>query len=291
MEIVSLDKLIFLCALIGAAILLHWAASWITPKVVRLLGRYSDQFEEDEKVYALRRLETFVGIGASLVKLLIVVGTIYLAWRTLLPETAGAALLGASAFIAIIAGSILGPLLRDITAGTLMIAEHWYHVGDHITIEPYSLSGVVEQLTPRATKLRALSGEAILVHNQHIIGVRVIRRGVRTIALDIFVNNLEAGQEVLANAIQALPTGPTMVARQLTVGEVEQLADKLWRITATAQTTPGREWLLEDFAIKAILKYDAERPDGPVIMHGPIASYSDALAERRFRRMVRTKAN
>jgi hypothetical protein len=196
-----------------------------------------------------------------------------------LPRYAPLALLGASAVMAIVAWGIIGPLLRDVAFGSMMIAEGWYNVGDHIVVEPFmNVSGVVERLTPRSTMLRSLSGEVIWLHNQHIQGARVASRGVRTMALDVFVNDLEAGKRAIDQATRALPTGPTMLARQLEIDDSEKLGDGLWRITAVGQTTPGREWLIEDFALKAINKYG-----GSSIVHGPIARYADAKAERRFR--------
>ena len=260
------------------------------PRLGRLLGRYSDNLESHERVLQVLRLETFLGIWFAVGRALIICVALYLIWRQVMPTTAPIALVGASAFFAIVAGSTLGPLLRDITSGTLMIAERWYHVGDHIKVEPFDgAAGVVEVLTPRSTKLRSLNGDAIWVHNQHIQGVRVTARGIRTISLDVFVTNLEQGKKLIEKTTLALPEGPMMLARQLAISQTEKLGDDLWRIIAVGQTMPGREWLIEDFAVKAILKYDALSPSGPVILHGPIATYTDAAAERRFRRTVRAK--
>jgi small conductance mechanosensitive channel len=211
-------------------------------------------------------------------------------WRILMPQTAPIALIGASAFFAILAGNTLGTLLKDVTAGSMMIAERWYNVGDYVYIEPFGSSGIVEQLTPRATKLRSLNGEAIWLHNQHIQGARVTSRGVRTMALDVFVTDVQAGERAIEQAIRTIPTGPTMVAGQLKISEKEELGEGLWRITAVGQAMPGREWLIEDFAVKAINKYDGLRDGEPVIVHGPIARHADATAERRFRRAVSARA-
>jgi hypothetical protein len=246
----------------------------------------SDRAATTDKVLQIRRAETLLSIGAALVRALCGGIVVYLAWRTVMPETAPIALIGASAFFAIVAGSTIGLLLRDVTFGAMMIAERWYNVGDHIVVEPFmNVSGVVEQMTPRSTKLRSLSGEIIWLHNQHIQAARVTSRGVRTIALDVFVTDLDEGKKAIRKAIRTLPTGPTMLARQLEIDESEKLGDELWRISAVGQTTLGREWLIEDFAIKAISKYGAKS-----IVHGPIAHYADAAAERRFRRTIRARA-
>lgn len=81
-------------------------------------------------------------------------------------------------------------MLRDLTAGTAMIAEQWFNVGDYIRVEPFiDVGGVVERATLRSTKLRSLNGEIIWLHNQHIHGIKVTPRGIRTMAVDIFVND------------------------------------------------------------------------------------------------------
>jgi len=263
----------------------------IVPQLARALAVLTDNADSTDRVFAIRRLDTLLSMGAAVVRAVLVSSVLYIAWRLIMPSTAPIALLGASAFFAIVAGNTIGMLLRDITYGTMMIAERWYNVGDHITIEPFlGVSGVVEQLTPRSTKLRSLTGETIWVHNQHIQGARVTSRNLRTIALDIFVKDLEAGKAAIEQAIRTLPVGPTMLAKQLKISEVEQLGDSLWRITAIGQTTPGREWLIEDFAIKAISKYDGLAEGVPSIVHGPIARYADVVAERRFRRSIRARA-
>ena len=280
--------------IIVSGILCLWVANMlldvVVPRLARVVTNLSDQTESVDRVWQLRRLETFLGIGAAMVRAIGVCIVFYEAWRLITPSTAPIALIGASAFLAIVAGSTVGPLLRDVTFGTMMIAERWYNVGDHIIVEPFlGVSGVVERLTPRSTKLRSLTGEAIWLHNQHIQAARVTSRGVRTMAIEVFVNDLQAGKNVIERAIQTLPTGPTMLARQVRITETEQLSSELWRITAVGQAVPGREWLIEDFAMKAILKVDGERGE-KTIVYGPIARYADDTAERRFKRAVRARA-
>jgi hypothetical protein len=281
----TINATVIITAAVGAAYLIHRLLDAAMPYVGRLAAKMADK-TPGEKVWRVRRMETFVGIGAAMIRVLMLGVLVYLAWRLLLPRYAPLALLGASAVMAIVAGNVVGPLLRDVTFGSMMIAEGWYNVGDHIVVEPFlGVSGVVEKLTPRSTKLRSLSGEVIWLHNQHIQGARVTSRAVRTVALDVFVTDLEQGKRAIEQATRTLPTGPTMLARQLEIDDSEQMGDSLWRITAVGQTTPGREWLIEDFALKAINKYGSE-----TIVHGPIARYTDAKAERRFRQSIRARA-
>lgn len=235
-----------------------------------------------------RRTETLLNVVAAVGRTVVLFVCLYIAWRITSPHASTpVALIGAGTFFIVIGGVTVGPLLRDITNGILMILEGWYNVGDHITIDPFlQLSGIVERLNLRSTKLRSLNGEVIWVHNQHIQAVRVTPRGLRTISVDTFVNDPERGRKLLERTFAELPVGPAMIVSPLVIVEAEEHGG-VWRITATGQTTPGREWLIEDFAVNAV-KQANERGRSPVIVYGPIVRYTDAAAEQRFKRSMRT---
>jgi small-conductance mechanosensitive channel len=75
--------------------------------------------------------------------------------------------------VVVVAGQTIGIILRDLTAGSVMITEGWYKIGDFIKIEPFmEVAGVVERFTLRSTRLRALNGEIIWVHNQNITTIK-----------------------------------------------------------------------------------------------------------------------
>jgi hypothetical protein len=278
-----------------AGLLLAVVINKLLEPVLRLLltatSRRTDTATSDTRFAQLRRIETFVSIGMAMGRTVIFAGSLGLAWSVANPASAPFAVIGASTVFVVLAGATIAPLLRDITYGSVMTAERWFNVGDHVTVDPFwELSGVVEQITLRSTKLRSLTGEVIWVHNQHIQAVRVTPRAVRTIALDVFVNNLEIGKQIVSAALNTLPSGPTMVTRKMAIAESEKVGDKLWRITAVGQTALGREWLIEGFAVNAIKKEDDLDGGESTIVHGPIVRFMDATAEKRFRRSARSLA-
>ena len=107
--------------------------------------------------------------------------------------SAGASVLGISLLIAIV-GFAAQSVLRDIIAGTMVVAERWFDVGDAITIEPWAMSGIVEAINLRSVKLRGLDGATIRIHNQHMYGVRVARHGIKQFVLEIYVTDAAQGQ-------------------------------------------------------------------------------------------------
>lgn len=235
-----------------------------------------------ERLIHTRRAETLISIAAAISRVIVIGVCIYISWRYANPTSAPLAVIGAGTFFAVLGAATVGPLLRDLTSGVLMITEKWYNVGDHVVIDPFNnLSGIVEKVNLRSTRVRSLNGEIIWVHNQNIQAVRVTPHGVRTISVDTFVSDLEKGRKLIGRVINTMPTGPTMIATPLVIKEEEQHGG-LWRITAVGQTAPGREWLIESFAVDAITEAD-KKSKTPVVVHGPIVRFTDAVAEKRFR--------
>jgi small-conductance mechanosensitive channel len=110
------------------------------------------------------------------------------------------AIAGAS-FALILAGFATQRLLVDIIAGLTMFAERWFSVGDTVTLlVGAELQGVVEDVTLRRTRLRALSGEVIQVHNSQIQAVSVLPRGVKELAIEVFVAKREPGETSSASS-------------------------------------------------------------------------------------------
>lgn len=278
-------------ALVAALILAYVINRFLTLLLNMVASRIAAKGSHDtpaERLLNTRRAETLLNVAGAVARVIVVGLSLYVMWRLANPTTAPIAIIGAGTFFIVLGAATLGPLLRDVTSGVLMIAEKWYNVGDHIVIDPFwELSGVVEKVNLRSTKLRSLTGEVIWVHNQHIQGVRVTPRGVRTISVDTFVSDLEKGRRLIGKVINAMPTGPTMIATPLTIKEEEQHGG-VWRITVAGQTAPGREWLIEDFTVKALIRSD-EKSKSPVIVHGPIVRYTDALAELSFRHSMNSE--
>jgi small conductance mechanosensitive channel len=267
------------------ALLLAYAVNKILKFVLNLLARFiAERSEEDtaaERLLHTKRAETLLSVAGAVARVMVLGFSLYLMWRVANPTTAPVAIIGAGTFFLVLGAATVGPLLRDLTNGILMIAEKWYNVGDHIKVDPFwEMSGIVEKVNLRSTKLRTLSGEVVWIHNQHIQAVRVTTRGLRTMSVDTFVSDLEKGRKLIGRVINTMPTGPTMIATALVIKEEEQHGG-VWRITAVGQTTPGREWLIEDFAVRAIEEADKESKQ-PIIVHGPIVRYSDTLAEKLF---------
>lgn len=282
--------------LAGSIIISYFASKYLALAIIKLAQQVSmrtDAETNEEKHIRLRQIETYLSVSVAAVRAVVVAVVAYLAWRMLSPiSNSGVAAIGASAVFVVFAGQSLGMLLRDVTAGATMIIEQWFNVGDYIKVEPFiDVTGVVERFTLRSTKVRSLSGEVIWIHNQHIQSVHVTPRGVRTMAVDVFVNDRIKGEKKLKALVKTVPTGAMMLAEPLKITSVEPWADDIWRITTVGTTAPGREWLIEKFFVNAIKQVDqhVQKESERIFMYEPIARFADPIADKKFKRAIRAR--
>jgi hypothetical protein len=289
-----------LLILIASLAISYWLSKFIARFIIVIAQKVavrSDNESDAAKALRLRQVETYLGVIVAAIRVVVVAVVAYVCWRILSPYESsqfggsGAAAIGASAVFIVIAGQTLGPILRDVTSGATMIIEQWFTVGDYIKVEPFwNVTGVVERLTLRSTKIRSLSGEVIWIHNQKIDAVHVTPNGVRTIAVDVLVNNKEEGEELIKRTISKLPTGHMTVAGKLKVVDTLKYTDELWMVTVQGKTVPGREWLIENYFVTQLQKENGRMQKKNRVLEGdPIVRYADPDTERKFRRAVRVQ--
>ncbi len=289
-----------LLILIASLLISYWLSRFVAQFIVFIAQKVavrSDNESDITKSIRLRQVETYLGVAVAIVRVVIVAVVAYIAWRILSPVESqaiggsGAAAIGASAVFIVVASQTIGPLLRDITAGATIIIEQWFKVGDYIKVESFwNVTGVVERLTLRSTKLRSLSGEVVWIHNQKIDAVHVTPNGVRTLAVDVLVNDKEIGEKLVRNVIGRLPTGPMMIAERLRIVETAKWSDELWMMTVQGKTVPGREWLIENYFVSELQKENSRvQKKNRAMVSDPIVRYADPVTERRFRRAVRVQ--
>lgn len=278
--------IILIIAIIVAYLLSNLVAKAIV-KIGQMISVRAENEASESRIFRLRQVETYLSITVAAVRMFVVLIIAYFTWTILSPASSPSiAAIGASAIFVVIAGSTINPLLRDITAGATMIIEGWFRVGDYVMLDPFpELSGVVERITLRSTQIRTIKGEVVWVHNQFIQGARVTPRGLRTMAIDIFVNNQEKGRDLVNRVIEALPHNPLTIVNKMGIKSEEQWGEKLWVMTVIGQTPPGREWLMEEYFVDAINELDEEQKT-QVLARKPLVRYADPAANRSFRRAV-----
>src|SRR3954469_3336207 len=245
-----------------------------------LLARRSD--DEAALLYRARQRETVTTLARTTVSyvaygLALVLAIVAVSGTRRIETIAGAS------FVAVILAFAVQRFLVDIVAGGLMVFERWFAVGDLVSVEPWNLLGVVEEISLRSIKLRSVQGEVIRVSNSQVLAVRVIPRGVRQVEIELYVSDLDAGRRLIERLARVLPVGPTHFIRPPVVTETQELDEGLNRITASAAVAPGREWLAEEL----LPKLAHERDRDHVIVHGPVVTPVDETAETRYARAAR----
>ena len=264
---------------------LAFAAAWIVARSgarigAWILNRQERRLENDDStsvIAGLKRRETALSLIQTTIRYLAYLA----ATLVLLSQLSGGTfttVAGASVLVVLI-GFAGQRFLTDILTGVFMLFEGWYSVGDTIVLEPWGVSGVVEEFSLRSTRLRALSGDVVSVHNSQIQAARRIPRGSREVQIEVYVNDEAAGRELFQDIVRLVPVGPTNFVQPPWIRDVHVIDTGLVRISAGAFVPPGREWLAGDL-IQSLLH---ERGDGLVI-HGPVVTEVDAAATARFQR-------
>jgi moderate conductance mechanosensitive channel len=269
-------------ALFAAAWLLARASGRLARALVRWHDRRSATTDSAEtgRIVSLKRRETIVAVVRNAIAIAGFVTATVLALAQLIGGVGRVSAFAGASFLLVLVGFAAQRVLADFIAGLAMVSEGWYSVGDTIAVSGHNLEGVVEDVSLRRTRLRTVDGELVNVHNSQIPAVRVLPRGVKELAVEVFVTDGRQGQETLDAVVSALPEGPTTFTRRPRVEEVEELADDLVRIRMRASVVPGREWLVDAFFADLLR---ARASDG-LIAHGPVAFALDERAARSFAR-------
>jgi moderate conductance mechanosensitive channel len=279
--------------LLGLLILSYWLSGFLAKLFVLIARRVavrSDVVNDQDKKLQLRRIETYLSVSIAAIRAITVGVVAFYAWQVFSESaTFTTAAIGASAFFIVLAGGTLGMILRDITAGSAMIIERWFNVGDFVRVEPFlDVTGVVERITLRSTKLRSLNGEVIWIHNQHMQSVKVTQSGLRTIAIDVFANNEQVAKALIQKAIDTIPVGTMTATEHPSIERSEKWGERLWMFTIVGKTPPGREWIMETYFVESLKELDAKRKGIKTFVRPPLVRYADPAAERSFKRAVKT---
>lgn len=275
---------------ITALFALAFIVSRVSAAVARRLLAWHDRRHAESELEAtgiadLKRRETLVSVIRTGIGYAAFAAAFFLSVAQLTGGVDRLAALAGASFLLIVSGFAAQRILVDIIAGLAMFAERWYSVGDTVVIvAAHELQGVVEDVSLRRTKLRALNGEVIQVHNSQILAVRVLPHGVKELAIEIFVSKRHEAEELIEDVSKLLPEGPTTFVRRPWIAAVDEMSPVLARIRVHATVAPGREWLAESFFVD-LLK---ERGGEGLIVHGPVTLAVDERAARSFARASAT---
>lgn len=269
-------------------IVLLIVAAWLAAKIAsRIAFRLVERGERAHGRSLARRKEreTAISIVQTSTRYAVWAVALVLAFVVAFGQTGTQALIGAS-FLAIVIGFAVQRFLIDLLAGVVMFFEGWFRIGDAIRIEPWNVEGIVEEVSLRAVVVRGAGGEIQRVHNSQVLAVKLYPRGYREAEIELVVRDVTEARTRIEGIIPLLPVEPTRFVRTPELVECTELVGGLANVRLRAAVVPGREWLAQEL-LPSLLK---EVLGEELLVHGPVVSFVDEVAQRRFGRLAAVAA-
>jgi len=261
-------------ALLG--LLVYRALTHGVPRVLRWRRRRREELLDAEAVARIKRQDTAITLIRNALRYVVftvvALFIISIFIRNPLPATAGATILAA------VLGFGAQSFLRDVIAGFSIIFEGQYSVGDFIEVSPpQGVSGIVEELGLRMTKIRALSGEIHYVPNGMIQGITNYVSGQQRFTVEVQLTDPEAVDRVigaLGEASNLYLSPPRLAGREENEGRI--------RLRILAGVLPSMAWLVEENLTERIKAAAGEE----ALAADPLIYKVDQASLKRIRSLI-----
>ncbi len=162
-DFVSYPATQIIIILIAAFILHHFASILVRNFVHRLLIRH----DFETKIDRMKQEDTLKTVFQAV--LVVIIWTIAAGWILSVLHVNLAQVAAGAGFLGIVIGIGAQTTIRDYLAGIFILMENQYRIGDIITLAGGSvgqpMSGVIEDISLRITKLRDLDGSLHIIRN------------------------------------------------------------------------------------------------------------------------------
>lgn len=161
-----------------------------------------------------------------------------------------AALMTGAGLIGIVVGFGAQSSIKDFLAGVFIIAEDQYRVGDIVTLyaDGNLISGVVEDITIRITRLRDLDGNMYIVPNgsTNIVNNRTFEYANVNVDLRVaYESDVDAVERVInevGNKLAEDETWKEDIFEPIQFLRVDGFEDSAVRIKALGKVRPAKQW-------------------------------------------------
>jgi small-conductance mechanosensitive channel len=215
------------------------------PRILRWRRRSRETLLDEEAVTRIKRQDTAITLMRNALRyvvfVIVVLFILSIFFRNPLPAAAG------TTIIAAVIGFGAQSFLRDVIAGFSIVFEGQYSVGDFVLIKPQDVSGVVEELGLRMTKIRSLSGEVSYIPNGAMQGVINYVSGQQRFNVEVQLSDAEVVPKVLGSLEEASElylTPPRLVEREESGGRT--------RLRILAGVLPSMAWLVEENLVERV---------------------------------------
>lgn len=243
-------SLLVIVLLILGAVLLTRLAQWVRDRVVAHIDAHAHETDELVRSEAAKHRHTVAQVLTwTTLAVIYVVTTVLVVQRLGVPL---AGLVAPAALLSAALGFGLQRFVQDIGAGFFITGERQYGFGDLVRIAAAGVTtpvtGTVEDVTLRVTRIRSVSGEVITTPNGQIIQVTNLSRDWARAVIDVpvpasvdvsRVTELlrQVGDEVYKdeNLRKMLLDPPTVMG-------VEEIEVDTFSVRMVARTLPGKQF-------------------------------------------------
>ncbi len=150
-------------------------------------------------------------------------------------------------------------LIKDIISGFFIVIEDQYVVGDLITID--SMTGTVEQLELRVTRLRNSNGDLHIIPNGEVKRVTNHTRGDKAVIVDIpvaYSSDLGKAFEAATSACEIAAGEFDTITETPKVVGITDLGKDCLNLRIVAKTLPNEQWGVER-RIRRLVKIEFDK--------------------------------
>jgi moderate conductance mechanosensitive channel len=150
-------------------------------------------------------------------------------------------------------------LIKDIISGFFIVMEDQFVVGDLITID--NMTGTVEDLELRVTRLRNFNGDLYIVPNGEIKRVTNHTRGNKAVLVDIPVSyNTDIGKaiEIVKSICTTVNEEFDTITEEPKVLGITELGKDMINIRVMGKTLPNEQWIVER-RIRLLIKEEFDK--------------------------------
>lgn len=137
-------------------------------------------------------------------------------------------------------------LIKDMISGFFIVFEDQYIVGDMVTID--TMSGTVEELELRVTKLRNANGDLHIIPNGEVKKVTNHSRGNKAVTVDIplaYSNDMGKAVEIAGEVCKKVSAEFETIVEPPSVLGITELGKENITLRVTAKTLPNEHWAVE----------------------------------------------
>ena len=277
----TIAKLIVAALVVALGVIFYRTLIYGVPRVLRWRSRRREEPLDEESVAKIKRRDTAITLVRTALRYLVLIVVALLVVSIFLKDPIPAAT-GATVLAAIL-GFGAQSLLRDVIAGLSIVFEGQYAVGDFIEVSPpQGVTGIVEEVGLRMTKVRSLSGEVSYIPNGAIQGITNYVSGRQRFNVEVQVSDAGAAESVLKSLDEAteLYLNPPRLA------ERNETDDGRVRLRVVAGVLPSMSWLVEEHLVERIKAAAGEE----ALVAEPLVYKIDQTNLRRVRDLLPQEA-